>query len=234
MNYFILLLLIVKFFVLVVYFKNKQHFTRWHFTNLLVNLSYAAIYYGSKVQMKLMNTKKQVNQFIKTNPKLRKLIGDLITNKNGYKLIREDKEVLFLKDLKDNIIIVDEPYDFMIYINNNNDESIKNVICIDFSDQSSCAEKADFKFILTEVTIKNLTFPIHFVTDEYNYMMTGNELGNLFMKYFLRTYYTKYVGDEEIKEYKVKILDQNMESIEFGNKDVLLVNKNNYSVRAFT
>ena len=226
MNHFMMLLIFIKFYAFFVYFKLHQN---RHFTNLMINLTFVAIYYCSKVQMKMMNISKQLKKYIKKKPKLNKLLGTYLTRTSGYKLIKDDMEVSFIKN--NDIIIIDDPYDFMIYVNYEDDTN-KNVICLDISEQAECL-KADFKFILMEVIIKDMNFAITLVSDDYNYMMASNRLSKSFIKYFLKAHYSRFVinlDENELNNYTIKVLDHNMESLEFTSNDVLIINKSSYSV----
>jgi hypothetical protein len=183
--------------------------------------------------MKVIQFTSSTREYVRRTPKLKKLLGALLTKTNGYKLIKNNKEVAFLKDTGDNVIIIDEPYDFMIYVNYR-DDMIKNVVCLDVSEQDKYL-KADFKFILVEVVLnESLSLPVNLIGDHYNYMITGNQLSKIFFVYFLKTHYADYLkGLEEdvINNYKIKILDHNMDSVEFTSQDVLCIENETYVIR---
>jgi hypothetical protein len=196
--------------------------------------------------MKVIQFTSSTREYIKRKPKLKKLLGALLTKTNGYKLIKNNKEVAFLKDTGDSVIIIDEPYDFMIYVNYG-DDMIKNVLCRrnDWScprhvlvkstqDTTTTCSKADFRFILMEVILNDdVSLSINLTSDQYNYMITGNLLSKMFFVYFLKTHYAeslRNITEDEINNYKIKILDHNMESVEFTNQDVLCIEKESYKI----
>ena len=230
MNILIALLVFTKLYVLFAYF--KVHRSRL-FVNLIINSSFLAFHCFSWGQMKVIQFTSSTREYVRRTPKLKKLLGALLTKTNGYKLIKNNKEVAFLKDTGDNVIIIDEPYDFMIYVNYR-DDMIKNVVCLDVSEQDKYL-KADFKFILVEVVLnESLSLPVNLIGDHYNYMITGNQLSKIFFVYFLKTHYADYLkGLEEdvINNYKIKILDHNMDSVEFTSQDVLCIENETYVIR---
>lgn len=226
MNILIGLLLFTKMVVLFAYFENKR------FKNCLITVSYFLFNCFCWAQMRIIKLTIRTREYVKRKPKLSKLLGALLTRTSGYKLIRNNKEVAFLKDTGDNVIVIDEPYDFMIYVNYR-DEMIRNVVCLDVSNQDTYL-KADFKFILIEVLLKDVSLPINLIGDQYNYMITGNLLSKMFFVYFLKTHYAKYLknlDDEKINNYKIKILDHNMESVELSGEDVLVIKKDIYEIK---
>lgn len=238
MHILIALLLLTKLYVLFGFFKVHRG---KRFTNFLIDVSFLAFHCFSWAQMKV-NT---MREYIKRKPKLKKLLGALLTKTNGYKLIRNNKEVAFLKDTGNNVIIIDEQYDFMIYVNYE-DDMIKNVLCrrndwscprhiLHMTNQVTTYSKADFKFILMEVILNDdVPLSINLIGDQYNYMITGNLLSKMFFVYFLKTHYAEYLknlGDEKINNYKIKILDHNMESVEFTSQDVLCIEKERYEIK---
>lgn len=226
MKIFLLLLLFcIKLLVCFKLYRNDKYIV-----NILINVSYYAICCWSRVQMIVMNTTKYLKLYIKRKPKLKKLLGSFCTRTSGYKLIKHDKEVSFVKDL---LLSCVEEHDFMIYVGyDDEDDCNKNVLCSSQIDELKCI-KAKFKFILMEVHIKDCTFPIHLVNDDYNYMIVGNRLSKLFFMYLFKTSYAKFLiglTEDEIGNYKIHVLDHDMVSIEITSNDTLTICENNYVV----
>ena len=83
---------------------------------------------------------------------------------------------------------------------------------------------------MTEITIDDKKFIVHFTTDKYNYLIAHNKLDNNFINYFLKTHYNDLVKDLEIENYSIKIIDDNVNIVEFGNTHTLLINKTGYEI----
>jgi len=148
-------------------------------------------------------------------------------------------------------------------MNQNNDKNIYNyininndlTICIKFNEEQNLyyklilhynpdyakktyleslkVEQADYKFIMTEITINNNNISIHFTNEKYNYLIVDNKLNNQFIMYFLKTHYTDFVkdlSDSEIENYKIKIIDHNVNVVEFDNTKSLIINKTGYEI----
>jgi hypothetical protein len=244
MNILIAVLVFTKLYVLFAYFKVHQS---KRVLDLIIDLSFFAFHCFSWAQMKVIQITTSTREYVKRKPKLKKLLGALLTKTNGYKLIRNNKEVAFLKDTGNNVIIIDEQYDFMIYVNYE-DDMIKNVLCrrndwscprhvLDMSkkqDPTTTCSKADFKFILVEVILNDdVCLSVNLTGDQYNYMITGNLLNKMFFVYFLKTHYAeslRNITEDEINNYKIKILDHNMDSVEFTSQDVLCIEKDSYKI----
>jgi hypothetical protein len=82
----------------------------------------------------------------------------------------------------------------------------------------------------------DVSLSISLTGDQYNYMITGNLLNKMFFVYFLKTHYTdslRKLTEDEINNYKIKLLDNNMESAEFTSQDVLCIEKEGYKIKRF-
>ena len=95
-------------------------------------------------------------------------------------------------------------------------------------------ELSDEKFIMVELTVKDVTISIKFSTDEYNYFVVGNIFNHQFIKYFLNKHYGDFLGKhnimlDEINKYGLKIMDSNVMIQEFDEKQNIVIMKNGYS-----
>jgi hypothetical protein len=52
----------------------------------------------------------------------------------------------------------------------------------------------------------------------------------VFIEYFLKTHYSEMVKDLEIKNYTIKIIDHNVNIVEFDETKILYIEKNEYSI----
>ena len=95
-------------------------------------------------------------------------------------------------------------------------------------------ELSNEKFIMVELTIKDVTISIKFSTDEYNYFVVGNIFNNQFIKYFLNKHYGDFLRKhhtipDEMNQYRLKIIDSNVMIQEFNEKQNIVIQKNVYS-----
>jgi hypothetical protein len=95
-------------------------------------------------------------------------------------------------------------------------------------------ELSNEKFIMVELTVKDVTVSIKFSTDEYNYFVVGNIFNHQFIKYFLNKHYGDFLGKnnitlDEINQYRLKIIDSNVMSQEFNEKQNIVIMKHVYS-----
>ena len=221
MNFFLLFALaltkISLFFVLIYY--NKYGTVPIYLLDLLYDISYNSIYYYSKLQLRFMKTRNNALTYAKTMPFLNNLLTYFKTDKSiyTYTTINEHFSICTKHDREKNI-------DYKIIINEIlNDEEKKNI-------ESSNIEEANYKFIMTEITIHDKKFVIQFKTDKYNYLIVNNGLDSEFIEYFLKTHYSEMIKDLEIKKYTIKIIDHNVNIVEFDETKMLYIEKNEYSI----
>ena len=103
------------------------------------------------------------------------------------------------------------------------DEKIKYIESLEL-------EQADYKFIMTEITIDDKKFLIYFTTDKYNYLIVNNNIDKYFIDYFLKTHYNELVKDLEIEKYTIRIVDHNVNIIEFDSSKTLIIKEREYLI----
>ena len=226
MNTFLLLVLLslkicVKtcLIITLIYYSSNNIVIPNYLLDLLYSISYNSIYYYSKLQLKIMKTRNNSLSYAKTIPFLNNLLTYFKPDKSiyTYTTINEHFSICSKHDREKNI-------DYKIIINEIlNDEEKKNI-------ESSNIEEANYKFIMTEITIHNKKFVIQFKTDKYNYLIVNNGLDSVFIEYFLKTHYSEMVKDLEIKNYTIKIIDHNVNIVEFDETKILYIEKNEYSI----
>jgi len=91
-------------------------------------------------------------------------------------------------------------------------------------------KQADYKFIMTEIIIDDRKFLIHFTTDKYNYLIVNNNIDKYFINYFLKTHYNELVKDLEIEKYAIRIVDHNVNIIEFDSSKTLVIKETEYVI----
>ena len=173
---------------------------------LLINVSYYVIYCYTKVEMY-------------AKPKY-KFLTDAYYKNNTPKAI----ECEYMKD-------------FVVYsdVLNNSSPVIKIIkqIRIPLGEKLKY-ELSNEKFIMVELTVKDVTISVKFSTNEYNYFVVGNIFNNQFIKYFLNKHYGDFLRKhhtipDEMNQYRLKIMDSNVTSQEFDEKQTLVIEKNGYT-----
>jgi len=224
MNTFLLIALLsisacikVGLYIVIVYYSS----TNKTIPNYLLNLSYGTIYYYSKLQLGFIKTQSALTSYVKSVPFLNNLLTymkpdtnlDIYTFTNIHKNLTICSKFNEEQNLEYKIILHYKP----------DDEKIKYI-------ESSKLEQADYKFIMTEISIDDKKIVVHFTNDKYNYLMVSNKLDKDFIIYFLKTHYNELVKDLEIENYIIKIIDHNVNVIEFDNTQTLLINKSGYEI----
>jgi len=182
---------------------------------LLINVSYYVIYCYTKVE-------------IYAKPKY-KFITDAY-----YKNTPRAIECEYIKD---GVLSTIASYDFVVYSDSLNNSSpivkiIKQIPLL--KGEKLKYELSKEKFIMVELTMKDVTISVKFSTDEYNYFVVGNIFNHQFIKYFLNKHYGDFLGKnnitlDEINQYRLKIMDSNVMIQEFNEKQNIVIMKNVYS-----
>lgn len=205
--------------IALIYYSSNNIVIPNYLLDLLYSISYNSIYYYSKLQLKIMKSRNNALTYAKTMPFFNNLLTYFKPDKSiyTYTTINEHFSICSKHDREKNI-------DYKIIINEilNNEEK-KNI-------ESSNIEEADYKFIMTEITITDKKFIIHFRNDKYNYLIVNNGLDSEFIEYFLKTHYSEMIKDLEIKKYTIKIIDHNVNIVEFDETKMLYIEKNEYSI----
>ena len=173
---------------------------------VLINVSYYVIYYYTKVE-------------IYAKPK--------------YKFLTD----AYYKNHTPRAIECEYMKDFVVYsdVLNNSSPVIKIIkqIRIPLGEKLKY-ELSNEKFIMVELTVKDVTISVKFSTDEYNYFVVGNIFNNQFIKYFLNKHYGDFlkkhnIPPDEMTKYCLKVMDSNVTLQEFDEKQTLVIEKNGYS-----
>jgi hypothetical protein len=206
----------------IIYYSSRNKTITNYLLTLSYKVSYNSIYYYSKLQLGFMKTKNNITNYIKSTPCLNNLLNYM--NQNN------DKNICKFTSVNDSLTIYnkydeDQNLDYKIILDYKlDDEKIK---CI----EASKVEQADYKFIMTEITINNNNISIHFTKETYNYLIIDNKIDKKFINYFLRTHYADFVkdlSDSEIENYRIKLIDHNVNIVEFDNTKTIKINRNNY------
>lgn len=210
-----------------------------------IYFSLACIRLFSVSQIYFKNVKVFVEKrFIKTNPSLneffesyyrKKIIKNIDFVLDG-KITHSTKKSTVLNKNKH----VGNPFQHSLIIYSENQENsviLKKVFNdLPCDETQFICEPAKYKFILTEILIQDKKILINFSNNTYNYFVVGNVFTNSFMKYFMIQHYSKDLEEnniyfDELKEYTVKILDQDVKEVFFTNNSVLVINRETYEIK---
>ena len=211
-------LVFIKIYLFFAYIYYKKYGTiPIYLLNLSYNVSYGTIYYYSKLQLNFMKTQNVITNYVKSVP----LLNNLLTYINYKKCT--------FTEINDRLIICNKF---------NEDHNLDYKIIIRFKmkdweyDYYECLQhkQADYKFIMTEITIDDKKFLIYFTTDKYNYLIVNNNIDKYFIDYFLKTHYNELVKDLEIEKYTIRIVDHNVNIIEFDSSKTLIIKETEYVI----
>jgi len=218
------------------YFKNNYP---EKYEALVTTYGFSFIQFYSKIQI-------LCNKIALSNPTIVHLINQIFTNSHTS---RYDSEVEFIRDGYVNVLTTKDDlineystyhteivYDFIIYSDYDKDSKIANKRI--FNKMPSKDElhysTSDIRFVLSEVEINDKTIKVEFKTDNYNYYIVNNVFNHKFLEYFLKKYHQDEIMDfhefeKPFHDMKLKILDQNVDKQEFNVKNMVKINKNDYS-----
>ncbi len=192
--------------------------------NYLLNLSYGSIYYYSKLQLGFIKTQNVITNYVKSVPFLNNLLTYMNYKKCTFTEINDRLTICNKFNEEHNL-------DYKIIIN------IKMLKMLDWEyEYHECLEhkQADYKFIMTEITIDDKKIAVHFTTDKYNYLIVNNNIDKYFIDYFLKTHYNDFYkelnGSSIIEKYTIKIIDHNVNIIEFDSSQTLVIKETKYLI----
>lgn len=188
----------------------------------LLNLSYSSIYYYSKLQLGFMKTQKTITNYVKSVPLLNNLLTYINYKKCTFTTIN-DKLIICNKFNEEHNL------DYKIIINFN------KILDWEYDYYESLEHKqANYKFIMTEITIDDKKIVVHFTTDKYNYLIINNNINKYFIDYFLKTHYNDFYkelnGTSIIEKYTIKIIDHNVNITEFDSSKTLIIKETEYII----
>ncbi len=146
-----------------------------------------------------------------------------IDNTNEYiTFIDNNTSVLVLE--ADEVLTLEEfPHcDFLIFQDAENNCSFS----YELEEDSLECEVTDYTFMLMEVVVGTDTYKLELKSDDYNYYVVGNVFNQIIVSYLLN----KQCELDDVKQYRVKLLDHNVESIEFDEQKSLILKKDTYAV----
>ena len=207
----------IYLFFAFIYYK-KYGVVPSYLLNLSYNVSYNSIYYYSKLQLSLTKTQNTVTSYVKSVPFLNNLLTYIKYKKCTFTSIN-DKFIICNKFNEEHNL------DYKIIIRFN------KILDWEYDYYELLQHKqADYKFIMTEIIIDDRKFLIYFTTNNYNYLIVNNNIDKYFINYFLKTHYSELVKDLEIEKYIIRIVDHNVNIIEFDNTKTLILKEREYLI----
>ena len=190
--------------------------------NYLLNLSYGSIYYYSKLQLGFIKTQNVITNYVKSVPFLNNLLTYMNYKKCTFTTIN-DKLIICNKFNEEHNL----DYKIIIRFNKILDWEYDYYECLQH-------KQSDYKFIMTEITIDDKKIVVHFTTDKYNYLIVNNNIDKYFIDYFLKTHYNDFYKELNctsiIEKYTIKIIDHNVNIIEFDSSQTLVIKETNYVI----
>jgi hypothetical protein len=197
----------------------------------IIESSYNLIYYFSFCQIKITKlwcylSNKYIT-FVKSNPRLSEFVD---------KLEKKQQNTIEYVSNNSNLVSHEKPdsFDFIIYSDfTDNTNKINKLILHELSDtQSIKYEVTKYNFILCEINIGGKTTKIDFKTEKYNFMIVNNKIDALFVNYFMKKYYNyDDISDVLWFDYKIKILDQNVNEVVLDTTKEIVLGLENYEVK---
>jgi hypothetical protein len=231
------------FYFFNVVFKNMYPET---YNNCLIKVSYCSVYGFTKIQMKVMQTRKFIvskyNTFLLSYPSLKKYINNFCeyfvkTQDVEYisdgTVIETTSKKWLLQNYKKIEPSENSIYKMTIYTNGINKKVLSHV---PFEETHYNCEKTSYKFILIEIQIYSEIKKIDLTTNDYNYMLVGNVINKDFVMYLLKTHYPKFVKivkyyySGKLDKYTIKILDQDVNEILLNQYNYLTLKKDGYKI----
>ena len=208
------------------------------YENVLVSVSYKAIYLFSKCQILFGKLSVRVMEFINANPQLKAFIDNIYKKPALRNQICKvhDGEVCaknYTADSANYFEAVAADASFYLFVDNvtaaENGGCVNRVV-FKGPPFSSKYELSDVKFILFEIKVGDKFHKINLRGANYNYYVVNNRLDRNFFIYFLKHYEICPLTDQNIKSFEVKTIDQNVNvnNMEITDEHFITILKTDY------
>lgn len=232
--------LILKFFCPITYelYLNRL---KTYFQNTVIVIGFNCIYLYSRAQLFLVKLMIEVNAFIEYFN-----LNELLDVWNGGDGLTNDK-VKFISFIKNGLVVNNYFLDNSIFeknalINKNIDFDLIAYFTFIF-DQSNFIvlyhsipdnleyRQVNYKFIQIEIVLEDICFNIKLSNERYNFYVVNNKIDCEFILYLLKNYYIDKINslsNDELLNYKINIIDQDVNKIELDRNKTLTFQENNY------
>jgi hypothetical protein len=208
------------------------------YENVLVSVSYKAIYLFSKCQILFGKLSVRVMEFINSTPQLKAFIDNIYKKpalRNQICKV-QDGEVCAKNYTADSANYFEAvAIDASFYLFVDNVTATENGGCVNrvvFSGPpfSSKYELSEVKFILFEIKVGDKFHKINLRGPTYNYYVVNNRLDRNFFIYFLKHYEVCLLTDDNVKSFEVKTIDQNVNvnNMEITDEHFITIQKTDY------
>ena len=213
---------------------------------ILLFIAMRIIHIYSTLEIYFNMAKRNASSFFyrvsKSNPRINEFINSYNSNKkvNNLDCVRNNKINIsinvkdaldFINAAHNPVKMTKEDFDFIIYSEvkelNNKDNVCKRIFK-DFPNnikEFQCLP-VDYKFILSEIIVGDRAISVKFSDEKHNFFVVGNEFDYKFIHYYLTTYHATEIADvqdKDIKEFKIKVLDNNVTEKVFTHENILKI-----------
>lgn len=208
-------------FIAIIYYSSTNKKIPNYLLNLSYSISYNSIYYYSKLQLGFTKTKNNVTTYVKSVPFLNNLFTYIKYKKCTFTKINDELTICNKFNEEHNL-------DYKIIINfKMKDWEYEYYELLQH-------KQADYKFIMTEIIIDDKKFLIYLTTNNYNYLIVNNNIDKYFIDYFLKIHYNDFYKELNctsiIEKYTIRIVDHNVNIIEFDSSKTLIIKETGYEI----
>ena len=206
-------------------------------TNIMIYVSYKLINFYSRNQIYFSKLRRILNvgytNFANSNPKIVKFIEDKLP-KNTLQNIDFVSDGKVVSSVNSTVLCnnrrILEPLvldiDFLIYTEINTENPDRPITYKKIIDKEQYAsgddtifhcEPTDYTFLLTEIIIGDEKIMANLKDEKNNFFVKGNKFDSKFVKYYLNEY-----NVENVDNYTIQFLDQNVKEQTVNNSYILL------------
>ena len=148
--------------------------------------------------------------------------------RNNIELILDDNCKNYITDTKELLSDKNIPteYKFAIYTRLTNDNTVRKKRIYKKLPQVYDCDETNYKFILIEFVFDNKTLKIALSTAKSTYYVVDNEIDATVFRHILKIEH----GIQLPEQYRVNILDHNVNRVEFDETQIIKFNKDNYEI----
>jgi hypothetical protein len=197
----------------------------------IINIMYSVIYAISYVQIKVT----KLIKIIKEHELIKGFIevaDDACNNK--IETVRDGYVNFMTTTRYTNNLGCVFPYDFAIisYIKPPPSKIYKKILKEFDKKEEPNFEASTVKFILIEVFIGDKTFKLDLISDTFNYYVVNNVIDKYVITYLMRSQYCYEMKSNrnDVFEYSLKIIDNNVDTIEIGSDKSIKILKDSYEI----
>jgi hypothetical protein len=213
------------------------------YENVLVSVSYKAIYLFSKCQILFGKLSVRTMEFVNTNPQLKAFIDNIYKKPAVQNQIckihnAEISAKNYTTDRGNYFEAVADDASFYLFVDNanpiENTDGCVNRVIFRGPPFSSKYEMSNARFLLFEIKVHDKFYKINLHGPGYNYYVVNNILDRNFFLYFLKYYQVYDLTDDDIsniKSFEVKTIDQNVnvKNMEITDERFITIKKEDYT-----